>query len=278
MYKAMVKFVRSSAVIIFVSGRLLSQEKSSARDMYFGGLEAAAAASTKKPAPKQTTIQPKRSPAVQSSAPHPGTGHQTVPRATVPLMNAVNMPLGLRCSILKGRAPDAVEVPASTRFHSGDQIELRVQANQDGYLYIITQGSSGTWQGIFPKPGTQGPNRIKANEEHISSFHFDAKPGVEKLFIVVSRTPERDLDSLIYNLKRGSDAPPQEPATQEHQMLASNFTVGDRMVEKMRNSYNRDLVLEEVAAPDETERAMYVVAKTGGMAARVVADIKLIHQ
>lgn len=186
MLKLVVRFVRLSVIGSFVAGSLLSQEKSSARDMYFGGIEAAAASTKKQQSTKQNTT-PSSRPATatpQSTAIRPSAG-----RPNVPILNAVSLPLGVRCSILKGKGKDAVEVPASTRFRSGDEIELRVQPNQDGFLYIITQGSSGTWRGIYPKPGTQGLNRIKANQEHVSYFHFDKKPGVEKLFIVVSRTP-----------------------------------------------------------------------------------------
>jgi hypothetical protein len=189
-------------------------------------------------------------------------------------MNAARAPLGLRYAILKMSGIDAVEVPPSTTFHSGDRIQLRVQANTDGYLYVVTQGSSGAWRVTFPKSGKQGSNRVKAGEDHTSIFRFDAKPGVEKLFVVLSRVPENDLDSVIYSLQSA----PTPAAGKDPLMLAGNLTVGDPLVARLRNSYTRDMVLEEVATPDTVERAVYIVNKATGPDARVVADIKLTHE
>lgn len=279
--------MRSSVPLLAASTLYLclpvaAQEKSSARDMFFGGLEATApqvrspkpTASKPAPPPKpQAGRKPDASvSAKQQSLSQPQQPAQP-PRPSVPVVNTVQAPLGLRYALLKMTGMDATEVPVSTRFHSGDRLQLRVQANADGYLYIVSQGSSGAWQVMFPSPSrNSGSNRVKAGEDHTSIFRFDSKPGVEKLFIVLSRAPVKDLDSVIYDLK-GNPEPQKEPM-----MLASNLTVNDPLVSRLRNSYTRDMVLEEVAAPETSERAMYVVNKSAGPDARVVADLKLVHE
>ena len=271
---------------------LAAQEKTGAREMYFGGLEAAAptaavrkAAAAGRPASK--TALPSHPPVVAATRRIPppqqqqGTrGVSTTPTPRVPVMNAARTPLGLRYAILKVNGAESVEVPPSTHFKSGDRIQLKIQTNSDGYLYVVAQGSSGAWQVMFPaKSKNDGSNRVNAGDEHTSNFRFDAKPGVEKLFVVLSRQPERDLDGVIYNLKGGASAPtPAVAAQPEPMMLAGNLTVNDPLVARMRTSYTRDLVLEEVAAPERAERAIYVVNKSTGPDSRVVADIKLVHE
>jgi hypothetical protein len=262
-----------TAATLFFGLPAAAQEKSSARDMFFGGLEAAAPAPSrdKPPAPKPAVPKPAASrPAPTAAKNRPAPDQRTKP--SVPVMNAVQSPLGLRYALLKINGIEGVEVAPSTHFRSGDRIQLRVQANADGFLYIVSQGSSGAWQVLFPSKGrNEGSNRVKAGEDyHTSVFRFDSKPGVEKLFVVLSRMPEKDLDSVIYDLKGNSQ---KEPT-----MLASNLSVNDPLVAKLRNSYTRDMILEESNAPDSSERAMYVVNKSTGPDARVVADIKLIHE
>ena len=262
----------AACVTLLLCAPLAAQDKFGARNMYFGGLEAAPKPPAAVKPPQKTTASANNKPPVHHEvAPLPA------PKQPGPFVNAARTTLGLRYAILKMTGVDATEVPPSTTFHSGDRIQLRIQANQDGYLYVVSQGSSGGWQVMFPGKATgQGANRVKAGEDHTSIFRFDAKPGVEKLFVVLSRQPERDLDSVIYTLKGGSGA--GEGAGKEPVMLASNLTVKDPLVARLRDTYTRDLVLEEVAAPETAERAIYVVNKSTGPDARVVADIKLIHE
>lgn len=291
------------AVLIVIAAwsawNLAAQEKTGAREMYFGGLEAAAptVAVKKAAAAARPAVRPVRvsqppvmaathrdlPPQQQQSKQQANRDVATTSAPRVPVINASRSPLGLRISILKVNGADSVEVPPSTHFKSGDRIQLKIQTNSDGFLYVVAQGSSGAWQVMFPaKSKNEGSNRVNAGDEHTSNFRFDAKPGVEKLFVVLSRQPEHDLDGVIYNRKGGEAAAVPTPAVPAQQpepvMLAGNLTVNDPLVARMRSSYTRDLVLEEVAAPERAERAIYVVNKTTGPDSRVVADIKLTHE
>ena len=267
--------VTASSVLVSVA-----QEKTGAREMYFGGLEAAAPpAAVKKAAATRPVSKPATAAAAATQRNPPSSNRDlSGPSSRVHAINALRTSLGLRYAVLKVNGAESVEVAPSTRFKSGDRIQLKIQTNSDGYLYVIAQGSSGAWQVMFPaKSKNDGSNRVQAGEEHTSNFRFDSKPGVEKLFVVLSRQPERDLDTVIYNLKGGA-APTPAAAQPEPVMLAGNLSVNDPLVARMRNSYTRDLVLEEVAAPERAERAIYVVNKTTGPDSRVVADIKLTHE
>jgi len=205
------------------------------------------------------------------------------------------LPLALRYSILKyGGDDEAVEVDPDMVFRSGDRIRLRVQVNDTGYLYIVTQGSSGNWRVLFPSAEyDDGNNRVARGRSYDipkrTRFVFDEQPGEEKLFLVLTRTPEHDLDRLIYQLEN-----PREPASEEKPaakhvptLLAMNTTtVSDDLVGQLRNRLTaRDLVFEKVSedkprpqSKHDPEKAVYVANPSRESSARLVVDISLKHR
>jgi hypothetical protein len=204
-------------------------------------------------------------------------------------------PLGLKYTILKKSGDDMVEVPTGTVFHAGDRIQLSVQTNGPGYLYIVSQGSSGTWKPMFPSPElADGNNHVDgwnaATLPPQSRMVFDEQTGTEKIFIVFSRTPEAGLENMIYSLERGGKAKPaaarpaeQEPPKQMVEIARAN--IDDATVGHLRDAYTRDLIIEKVdektpgANPDaRKENAVYVVNPSGSSDSRVVADLNLVHQ
>lgn len=232
------------------------------------------------PPPKER----EEAPAAAEPGPPEVTGAQYVPAAHTATPHA---PLGLRYSILS-RTEDGrtVEVDAGTAFRAGDRIRLSVEVNDRGYLYIIHRGSSGVWKPLFPSPEIGGGNNLveRGHKYEIPAgyvFTFDEQPGVEKLFIVLSRQPESSLEKLIYSLSRGKPET-VAPEKQHKILLAQNLRpIHDSFVAQLRTAYARDLIIEKV---DETtpgpkrEKAVYVVNPTGTAESRVVADISLIHR
>ena len=219
---------------------------------------------------------------------NPPSGGQVIPASYT---NEPAYPLGLRYSILKREGGESAEVGPGTVFHSGDRIRLRVEANADGYLYIVHRGSSGVWKPLFPSSEVAGgSNKIEKGKSYeIPSgyvFTFDEQPGEEKLFIVLSRQTVSDLEGLIYSLSGAQK--PAEPAKQPEgkALLAQNLVnIGDSVVNQMRKAYGRDLIIEKVdeAAPavsaaPATEKAVYVVNPARSGDSRVVADVTLTHK
>lgn len=219
-------------------------------------------------------------------------------------------PLGLRYTLIKRVGSSAQEVPVDTAFRSGDRIQVAVETNESGYLYIIARGSSGAWRPLFPSPEVEGgSNRIEANTvTTVPSgyvFTFDEQAGEEKLFLVFSRQPEPSLENLIYDLGTkpapGSPAKASPVATPElgsgpKVLLAVNsMDIRDDVVGSLRRAYSRDLVVEKVAdgpgdsnygavrplnasyVPD-MKIATYVVNPSNAKDARVVADLGLVHR
>ena len=202
-------------------------------------------------------------------------------------------PLGLRYSFLRNTGGDEYgEVdPEDTVFHSGDRIRVAFQSNDEGYLYIVMKGTSGTWKVLFPSAEiADGSNHVSGGRQTLippppDRFAFDEQAGEERLFIVLSRNPEPSLEKLIYSLGSGSPGPAGQPAgAQEpkHLLSASLGPVDDALVGRLRNQvYARDLVFEKVddSTPGEKkEKAVYVVNPTGSAESRLVADVTLKHE
>ena len=185
---------------------------------------------------------------------------------------SASVPLGLRYAVLKRDAGGQYnEVDADTSFRSGDRIRLKVDANTSGYLYVVMQGSSGTWKLLFPSAEVAGGSNLvrKGESRQIppgdrGQFVFDEQAGNEKLFIVLTRQPEPDLDKLIYSIGGKPDS------------LVAQATVRDDVVSKLRAQVaSRDLVFEKV---DSSENAAYVVNPSTSPDARLVVDIALKHK
>ncbi|HEV3200377.1 MAG TPA: DUF4384 domain-containing protein [Bryobacteraceae bacterium] len=212
--------------------------------------------------------------------------------------------LGLKITLLKRSGGDDLEIAPDTVFHAGDKIRFSVQTNGPGYLYIVNQGSSGTWKPVFPSP------EIADGDNHVDGWHayvmppkrtlvFDEQTGTEKIFIVFSRDPEPEFEKMIYSLPGAkgeatmatpatpakSVPPPQAAPRQSKEMLVmAKLNVPDSAVDKFRQTYSRDLIIERVdettpTGPGEKkEKAVYVVNPTGSSDPRVVADLALVHQ
>jgi hypothetical protein len=210
----------------------------------------------------------------------------------VPVSTSAGTPLGLKYSILKKSGDDMVEVPASSVFHAGDRIQISVQTNVSGYLYIINRGSSGIWKPMFPSAEVEdGNNRVEGFRNYVfppnSRILFDEQTGNEKLFLVFSREPEPNLEKMIYSLQGNEPltAPKKEEAAKTKTLLVlANPRIDDAAVGILRTAYARDLLIEKIdektakTAGEKKENAVYVVNPNGGSDSRVVADVRLEHQ
>jgi hypothetical protein len=194
----------------------------------------------------------------------------------------------LRYSVSKQTAnaantDDYTEVAVDTVFRSGESIRLNIKSNDDAYLYIVTQGSSGTWSLLFPSAKIDnGNNRVQAHRDTVvpgeGRFKFDERAGDERLFIVLTREPESDLEQLIYSLRQPQ--PTAAPVDEPRRLMAQLTSIDNDVIGKIRSSVRaRDLVFETVVNDPSArkEKAAYVVNTTGALNSRVVADLNLKH-
>jgi len=294
------------------------QPQFTARELFYSA--ASEPAKPAAPAPKATTPAPKpvvgakkppaQTPPAQSAATTAPSQPATQPTPAQPVTRsedtmvikasmvtapapATGTPLGLKYTILKKSGDEMVEVPPDTIFHFNDRIQLSVQTNGPGYLYVVVRGTSGTWRPMFPSPEVaDGDNHVDGwNAKALPRMVFDEQTGVEHLFVVFSRTPEDGLENMIYSLQDGGKGKPaaakepDKPKAKKYVMTAS-ADIPDAAVGHLRDTYTRDLVIEKVdeKTPDDKssankkENAVYVVNPSGSSDSRVVAEIKLVHQ
>ncbi len=265
-------------VAMFAPLALAQDSGLKARELFYTPPPDASAEKPKIPAAKK--VVPARPPVTRQN-----NTQTTVPVANV--ANVANVPLGLRYSVMKRDGSGKfVEVDPDSTFRSGDRIRLHVDTNTTGYLYVVMQGSSGNWRLLFPAADVEGgSNRIaKGSSQQIPAgdtgqFVFDDQSGTEKLFLVLSRKPEADLDKLIYSITGASNAPGDRT-------LMAKASVGDDVVNRLRDEVkSRDLVFEKVdemsVAPGssdvKSEKATYVVNPSRTDDARLVVDVALKH-
>lgn len=198
--------------------------------------------------------------------------------------SATNGPLGLRYAVLKRDSGNTFrEVDPETKFRTGDSIRLHVTPSTSGYLYVVQQGASGIWTLLFPRPDVaNGSNFVEKGQMLAvpgdrSMWTFDANAGEEKLFIVLARKPEPDLDKLIYSIGGAGGGSGQK--------LVAQAAVRDDVVNHLRDQMlSRDLVFEKVdeSTTDSTgvkaETAAYVVSRNTAPDGRLVKDLTLSHQ
>ncbi len=198
--------------------------------------------------------------------------------------------LGLRYSLLLRQADGSyADTSPDTTFHNMDYLKLSIMSNEPGYLYIIQQGSSGTWSSIFPAPdAAKDSNRIEQGRVYQipdgrQAFQLNDQPGPEKLFVLLSRQPIQDLDRSVQRLKMPSATATPDASGQGEVLEASNH-ITDSFVQQLAS---RDLTLVTEQKVDSKskgnesgEKAVYVVAKpmSGSQSGEVAAQITLNHR
>lgn len=134
-------------------------------------------------------------------------------------------PTGVRFNVLLERGDSRRTVESAHRFINGDRMKFQFETNRDAYIYVVHRtfdgdpessdtkrvaGSKGievvrredrgrakeaTYQLLFPSSQAGQNNKLAARKVHTvptsSSVYFnmDDKPGIEKLYLVVSPTP-----------------------------------------------------------------------------------------
>ena len=162
----------------------------------------------------QNAVAKRKAPAADVKTPHvdPNLIAQNGYGEQPHIVRVSSEQIGMRYSVLlRDSSGKYNEVSPTAVFHSGDFLHLSIMANQPGYLYVIQQGTSGSWSPIFPtKDSAPDSNKVESGKvveipAGSGAFRFDTTPGQEKLFIVVSRNPIQDLDTTISGLRLRED-------------------------------------------------------------------------
>ena len=80
-------------------------------------------------------------------------------------------------------------------FDPGDVVRFRITSGFDGYLYVVDQGSSGTFTALFPAAGTTSDNAIRKGADVLVPsvedgwFEIEGPAGFDVVYFLVSPTP-----------------------------------------------------------------------------------------
>ena len=300
--RRMGKLLCFTALAYAAAGQNATRPELTARELFYNGTGAEAPkAQAQKQAPKQTVAKRSTPPATPKNADparpsQPSQPSQpmapvinasdTIPMRTSAPAPASGVALGLKYTILKLSGDSMQPAAPSSVFHAGDKIQFSIETNGPGYLYIVGQGSSGSWTPMFPSPEIENGN-TRVEGFHTYTFPagyryvFDRQPGDEKVFIIFSRDQKPDFEDLVYSLQSKKNTPVDQPRAPQPQQPVLRASIDDETVGSLHKTYARDLVIERVgdgAPADSGEKAVYVVNATGTSDSCVVADLKLVHQ
>jgi len=201
------------------------------------------------------------------------------------------MHLGLRYNLVLVDADSgkAQSVAPDRMFRSGECFAIDLESNRAGFLYVLAKQSSGSWHPLVPStdpdmatesnaivPG----KKVRVPLQHC--FELQNPPGVETLFVVLSREP-RDSFELYENIKAPATAPePNAPRRPAAAVQVADAGIADGAVARMRDQFGtRDIAIRRVSQPlaaAEPPESVYVVNSSSSPSSNVAAQIEVRHQ
>jgi hypothetical protein len=172
-------------------------------------------------------------------------------------------------------------------FQPGECVQLELEANRSGYLYVLDRGSSGTWKPLLPSPEMPEESNIISSRARVRvpqdyCFKIESPPGEERIFIVLSRNPAAlyGLDESIRGAAPSATPAPKSEGTAPL-MTAENRLSGE--VSKMEVSMmeRRDLKITKIGqAQDAAEvpGSVYVVNASEASSDKVETEIRIRHK
>lgn len=163
-----------------------------------------------------------------------------------------------------------VRATAESRvFKSGEHVRFAFKSNKEGYLYLLSLGSSGRGTVLFPDPRINGGRNIVSPSENYvipfgeKSFVMDATPGEERVLVFFSETEIGDVRDYFMGNKKNK----QIEAQDTQKLYAYAQTNG-----------SKDIVFEEDAVGTGAQPASYIVTKTNDPKSIIFKEIKIRHK
>jgi Serine/threonine protein kinase len=122
-------------------------------------------------------------------------------------------------------------VSPETRFYNGDGVRIRIQSDQNGFLYILHRGSSGKVLMLYPDRRIQGGNNRIVKEQVVSIptdrgwYTLNNAPGTEMIYLVFAENKTERVISELENA--ASQSKITLPAELESQAVDLATTGGD---------------------------------------------------
>ncbi len=126
---------------------------------------------------------------------------------------------------------------AASMFYNGDRVRLHIRVNQDAYLTVLNQGTTGDLQLIYPKTQADAQRKVTKTMDFTipttpgNWLKLDDNAGVERLVIILSAQPTREVLVAL----SGQTPPPAPPAITNDQQnldvvaLLNSKNLGDEL-------------------------------------------------
>lgn len=238
-----------------------------------------------------------------TTAKNTNTGGTIVANANIKVIvnanNAASGPIGLGYTLfMRDRNGRSVRVEPGREFHNGDRVRISLEPNVDGYLYVFHTEGNGPAEMIYPDARLGGgENWIEAHvpievpsseetDERLRWFTFYGDPGIERLYVVVTREPLPLVPTgsdLVNFCSTNKDKCPWRPAleiwarvqdgTKAEVKVVTTKTFGQTQTEKEQVATTRGLGLDQ-SAPQPAVIRMNVSTN----APVLVTVLDLIHK
>ena len=215
------------------------------------------------------------------------------------VINEAAKALGLGYTLfMRGINGRSIRVEPTREFHNGDSVRLALEPNVDGYLYVFHTEGDGDPEMIYPDPRLDGgENWIEAHvpvevpsseetDERLRWFTFYGNPGIERLYVVVTREPLPIVptgNELVGYCATNKNKCPWRPATEMWAQIrtatraevkaVSAKSYGQPQSEKEQLATTRGLGLDQ-SAPEPSVIRMNVATN----APLLVTVLDLIHK
>jgi hypothetical protein len=191
----------------------------------------------------------------------------------------------------------AVRVDPEHVFRKGDRVRVLLETNTDGFLYIFNTTDNGPVTMIYPDADLdEAGNYIKAHvpweipssaadQERLRWLVFDANPGTERLYFVLTREPLTGVpieDELITFCHKSSGSCPWRPTDELWESIRKHMQeplatdkagkYGPAQTEPEQKASTRGISL----AKDDPEPSMIMMASS--TSPMLVATLDLIHK
>jgi hypothetical protein len=266
------RFLTAVPLTLFAVAALQGQQQAEpqgARELFYNAM-------VQKDPPPPAHKAPER-----TASPPPASGRGlTAP--IVPVSTAA-VHLGLRYNVVlvddSGRyrpaAPDRI-------FRAGECFAIELEANRAGFLYVLAKQSSGSWKPLLPSTDPDMASEsnvvtpgVKIHVPAQHCFEVQNPPGVDTLFVVLSREPRDSFE------QENLTAPPK-PARTAAAVEVADASIGDNAVSRMREEFGtRDIAIKKVSQPlaaAEPVGSVYVVNASLNPSSNVAAQIEIHHR
>ncbi len=168
----------------------------------------------------------------------------------------------------------------SATFFNYDRVKLHIRINRDGYLTILNQRTTGDLQLIYPKTQEDAARKVtKTTDFTIPTtpgnwLKFDDVPGTERLIVILSDVPTREMLVRLSGQTAAAAAPPPPNPQLEVIALLNSKSLGNELEQT-----SKDFTETSDEADDDGQPATFVVSASHNADLRkpVIYKLSLRH-